>query len=74
MQTRKIILADDDVEDRSIIQHAMVVLNAGDVMLFAVNGEQVLKLLEKDFCNSLNPCLIVLDLNMPKMNGTETLS
>jgi CheY-like chemotaxis protein len=74
MQERKIFLADDDVEDRSIIQDAMELLNDGDVMLFANNGEQLLELLKKNFSNSLCPCLIVLDLNMPKMNGTQTLS
>ena len=72
MQERKIILADDDAEDRSIIQDAMELLDAGDVMVFADNGEQLLNLLQKNFTAS--PCLIVLDLNMPKMNGTQTLS
>jgi CheY-like chemotaxis protein len=73
MQGRKILLADDDAEDQSIIQDAMEFFNAGDVMVFANNGEHLLELLAKSFSQSLSPCLIVLDLNMPKMNGTQTL-
>ncbi|HVG16906.1 MAG TPA: response regulator [Chitinophagaceae bacterium] len=74
MQEIKILLADDDVEDRSIIQDAMESLDAGDVMMFADNGAQLLDLLKNNFTSSVCPCLIVLDLNMPKMSGTETLS
>lgn len=73
MQGRKILLADDDAEDRSIIQDAMESLNAGDVMVFAKNGEELLVLLENTSASEL-PCLIVLDLNMPKMRGTQILS
>lgn len=74
MQGKKIILADDDAEDRTIIQDAMELLDAGDVMLFAENGEQLLELLQQSFSTFHLPCLIVLDMNMPKMNGTQTLS
>ena len=73
MHERKILLADDDEEDRSIIQDAMELLNAGDIMVFAHDGEQLLNLLKNNFSFSHSPCLIVLDLNMPKMSGTETL-
>ena len=73
MLLEKILLADDDVEDRYILQDAMQSLNAGDIMLFADNGVQVFDFLEKNFDGSMNLCLIVLDLNMPKMNGTQTL-
>ena len=49
MQVRKIILADDDAEDRAIIQDAMELLDAGDVMMFAENGEELWDLLQKKF-------------------------
>lgn len=74
MQTKKIILADDDSDDRSIMQDAMEMLNAGDILWFADSGEQVLNLLQKSYNASVTPCLVVLDLNMPKMNGSQTLS
>jgi CheY-like chemotaxis protein len=43
-------------------------------MHFAENGVLMLDLLKKHYEQNELPCLIVLDLNMPKMNGTETLS
>jgi len=73
MQLKKILFADDDAEDQFMILDAMELLDAGDVMWFVDNGENALNLLEEKFSESSIPCLIVLDLNMPKMNGTETL-
>lgn len=73
MHSPKILLADDDVEDRLIIGDAIKLLNAGDVMWYADNGLHAFNLLEKSFDDNITPCLIVLDLNMPKMNGTKTL-
>ncbi len=52
----------------------MKMLNVGDIMWFADNGEHVLDILEKNNSASLSPCLIVLDLNMPKINDTQTRS
>ena len=69
MTVRKILLADDDAEDRSIILDAMELLNAADVMMFADNGEELLDLLHTNYSASLSPFLIVLDLNMPEMDG-----
>jgi CheY-like chemotaxis protein len=74
MLAKKIFLADDDAEDRLIIQDALELLNAGDLIEFANNGEELLKLLKDNGSTSLSPCLIVLDLNMPKIGGTQTLS
>ena len=73
MQACKILLADDDPDDRSIIMDAMEVMNAGGWMKFAENGQKVLDILEEEFGADNTPQLIVLDLNMPKMNGTQTL-
>ena len=74
MHSGKILLADDDVEDKGIMQDAMEMLNATDILVFANNGAHVLELLEMNSDAAFKPCLIVLDLNMPRMNGTQTLS
>lgn len=73
MQIRKILLADDDAEDMLILQDAMEMLHESDVLLFANNGEEAWEVLEKKFSHDVSPCLIVLDLNMPKLNGVQTL-
>lgn len=69
----KILLADDDPDDRALIQDAMDSLEAGNVLCFAENGEQALSILHEDYPSNHRPALIILDLNMPRMNGTETL-
>lgn len=69
----KILLVDDDPEDRSIIIDALAHLNAENSISCADNGEGALKLLLEYAELDIYPCLIVLDLNMPRMNGTETL-
>ena len=74
MEVQKILLADDDLEDKAIIQDAMEMLNVMDVLYFADNGEHAWKLLEQMQEDDNVPCLIVLDLNMPKMNGAQVLS
>lgn len=73
MKDFKILLVDDDPEDRDIIKDAMAHHQADDVIHFAENGEQALTILDDYFNNDQVPCLVVLDLNMPKMNGTEIL-
>jgi len=69
----KILVADDDADDRAILEDAMAELEAGQVLCFAQNGEDALRILGKDFNSNFKPALIILDLNMPKLNGTETL-
>ena len=69
----KILVADDDADDRAILQDAMAELEADQVLCFAHNGEDALRILNKDFNAGYKPALIILDLNMPKLNGTETL-
>ncbi len=73
----KILLADDDAEDREIMKEALSSINAGEVIFFAENGEHALTLLDSNYrLDSVEsiPQLIILDLNMPRMNGTHTLS
>ena len=64
---------DDDIDDRTIILDALEQLNAGDLVTCADNGETAIRLLDQYAASGNFPQLIVLDLNMPKMNGTETL-
>jgi CheY-like chemotaxis protein len=56
-----------------VIREAMDNLQSGHVLHFLFNGIQALDMLEKLFNTDELPCLIVLDLNMPKLNGTQTL-
>lgn len=68
--TSKILLADDDQEDFFIINEAFREIRFGGILEWVQNGEQVLDHLRQ---TKQLPGLIVLDLNMPLLNGTQTL-
>jgi CheY-like chemotaxis protein len=73
MKNKLILLVDDDQEDRFMIKDAIDSMDETVVMLCAENGEEAIRLLKNCSEEGEFPCVIVLDLNMPKMNGTETL-
>lgn len=73
MGYKKILLADDDADDKMIIKDAIQLVSNEDVIYFTENGVETLAVLNENYNEGELPCLVVLDLNMPKLNGTETL-
>jgi len=72
MQSPKpILLAEDDNIDAMTVKRAMKELNVTNEIIRACDGEKALDYLRDN--TKEKPCLILLDLNMPKMNGLELL-
>lgn len=69
--SRPILLVEDDSIDAMTVQRAFRDLKLTNPLKRTVNGEDALTYL-RDPAND-KPCMILLDLNMPKMNGTEFL-
>lgn len=66
MKKIKILLADDNENTRSSIRQLLELDDAVDVVGEAINGKEVL-----DKIKSMEPEIIIMDVNMPGMDGIE---
>ena len=69
-------MADDDPDDQMLLQEALKENNIPNSVCFVENGEELIEFLHKrgKFEGvELLPGLILLDLNMPKMDGRQAL-
>jgi CheY-like chemotaxis protein len=69
-----ILIADDDQEDRFLLHTAFEEIGRSDEIFLVENGMQVFKYLDASAQQNCIPSLIILDLNMPVLNGVETLA
>ena len=72
MPANKILIIDDDAEDRMLMQDMFNEIGVPDIAYYEESGETALSYLKTLSENEL-PSVIVLDLNMPKLNGTQVL-
>jgi CheY-like chemotaxis protein len=72
MQNSKpILLIEDDNVDVMTVKRALQDLKVSNQLVPLSNGEEAIEYLKKE--NTTKPCIVLLDLNMPKMDGVEFL-
>ncbi len=73
--TVNILLVDDDKVDRMAVKRSFRELKIANPVIEACNGIEALERLrgENGYEKVPSPCLILLDLNMPRMGGIEFL-
>lgn len=75
--TLNMIVVEDNDIDVEILRRTLKKLGATGELVHASNGQQALQMLERQHqCNDVlaHPFLVLLDLNMPGMNGHEFLT
>jgi len=73
-----IVMADDDMDDRMFAQEALAENRLANDLHFVADGEELMEYLRHEGAytepeSAPRPGLILLDLNMPKMDGREAL-
>jgi CheY-like chemotaxis protein len=73
MIQKRVLLAEDDQDDRMIFEEFLE--DRKDFLLVSAveNGVEIFEFLNNLESESLLPQLIILDKNMPKINGVEAL-
>jgi len=69
---KHILLADDDIDDRSLLSELLQEADASVMLKSAEDGKQLLELLHAS--EGQIPDMIFLDINMPRINGLECLT
>ncbi len=73
-----ILMVDDDEDDRMMTEKALQKNRVINPILFLSDGEELMDYIKRkgkfsDPATSIRPCFILLDLNMPRMDGRKAL-
>lgn len=67
-----ILIGEDDADDQEMLKEVFSSIDSSFILFFVNNGGEILSALGK-LRNDQMPCLIVLDYNMPGLNGADIL-
>ena len=71
--THLVLYADDDIDDIRFVEESFSETTQNIELVTAYNGLDLIRYLEGLTPLDVKPCLIILDVNMPLMNGKEAL-
>ncbi len=68
-----VLYADDDEDDVDLMQEAFSKYSSNMSVVARNDGLEVLNFLKESAPNKKLPCLVILDINMPRLDGKESL-
>ena len=71
---RIILCVDDDPDDQLMVQETIKAIEPTAFIITALNGQEAIDYLLASKESNTLPCLIIMDINMPVMDGKEALS
>ncbi len=71
LDRKRVIIADDDEDDRMLLQSAFQENRIDVTIEFAFDGSDLMRILSDD--TAFQVSFILLDLNMPRKDGREAL-
>lgn len=71
---RTVLCVDDDPDDRDMVSLTINDLDTSLKVITAADGMEALTYLSLAKKEDKLPCLVILDINMPRMNGRQTLA
>ena len=74
VEQKIIVCLDDDPDDRELLTSAIKDVDSSFKVINGDNGIKGMYILEQLMQIGQKPCLIILDLNMPLMDGEQTLA
>ena len=72
LPSKFILLGEDDADDQEMLKEVFASIDTSFILFFVNNGSEILSALGK-LRDDQMPCLIVLDYNMPGLNGADIL-
>ncbi len=71
---RTVLCVDDDADDREMVCDAIKTIDPSVNVVHAEDGKVAIDYLSNVKSNDELPCLVIMDINMPKMDGKEALA
>lgn len=71
--SKKVLCVDDDQDDQLIVSETIREIDESVEVATALNGQEALSFLDRAKATGDLPCLIIMDINMPLMDGKQAL-